>query len=108
MASTEQESVPDAARQHVLQISELVTNILVHLPPKNIFGVKRVCKRFARAADESPKIQEKLFLRQRVRNGEATTGKVQYNLADLNPFFFEDSNTWPDELLEESGSGNKI
>src|ERR1700712_929501 len=100
MASTEQESVPDAARQHVLRISELVTNILVHLPPKNIFGVKRVCKRFARAVDESPKIQEKLFLRQRARNGEATTGKVQYNLEDLNPFFLGSRKTWGYRLLD--------
>jgi hypothetical protein len=42
-----------------------LTNILVHLPPKNIFGVQRVSKSFLNAVQKSPEIREKLFLRQR-------------------------------------------
>lgn len=46
----------------VFGISELLENIVVHLEPKNIFGVLRVSKAFLEVK-KSPKIQEKLFLR---------------------------------------------
>lgn len=55
---------------------------MVHLPPKTIFGVERVCKNFLAAIYKTPQIKEKLFLRQRVR-----TKDTQHTAPELNPFF---------------------
>jgi hypothetical protein len=57
--------------------------------------LKRVCRSFAAALDESPKIQEKLFLRQRIRSKEAPAKIVQYDVADLNPFFRSGKRAYP-------------
>lgn len=51
------------ALQIVLDTTELVENIIKHLPARNIFGVQRVCKTFAGVIATSPSIQQKMFRR---------------------------------------------
>lgn len=36
----------DASRKAVLNTTELLENTIVHLPARNIFGVRRVCQAF--------------------------------------------------------------
>jgi hypothetical protein len=67
----------DAARQTVLNTSELLERIILHLPMKNIFAVQRVSHKFKAVADTSPSIQTKVFRRlqntQRRRGSRATS-----------------------------------
>lgn len=53
-----------AAAQAVFQTAELVENIVLFLPPINIFGVRRVSKAFNNTL-KSRDIQEKVFLRRK-------------------------------------------
>jgi hypothetical protein len=51
------------ACQTVFSTAELVEQILVHLPAKQLFSSQRVCKTFANAIATSPAIQVKMFKR---------------------------------------------
>jgi hypothetical protein len=74
--------------QAVFQTSELVENILVHLPAKTIFGVRRVSKSFSNAVKNSLPIKEKLFLRPRLKNTHKVIAHgFQHTAAALSPFF---------------------
>jgi hypothetical protein len=53
----------DAARQAVFNTSELLEQIILHLPMKNIFGIQRVCKHFNEVIVTSPEIQIKHLVR---------------------------------------------
>jgi hypothetical protein len=60
----------DAPRRVVFDTTELLESILVHLPPKNLFGALRVSKQFQTVITGSVSIQEKMFLRIRKRPGK--------------------------------------
>jgi hypothetical protein len=76
--------------QAVFQTSELVENILVHLPAKTIFGVRRVSKSFSNAVKNSLPIKEKLFLRPRLKNTHKVIAHgFQHTAAALSPFFIQ-------------------
>jgi hypothetical protein len=86
--STAKEAPTAAAMQAVFQTSELVENILVHLPAKTIFGVQRVSKSFRNAIKNSLPIKEKLFLRPRSTNVHKVIAHgFQHTAAALNPLF---------------------
>jgi len=55
----------DASRKAVLDTNELLEQIILYLPMKNIFGIQRACRQFKDVIATSPKIQEKMFLRLR-------------------------------------------
>jgi hypothetical protein len=57
----------DASRRAVFDTTELLESILVHLPPKNLFGALRVSKQFQTVITGSVSSQEKMFLRIRKR-----------------------------------------
>ena len=89
---TSKEASTAAAMQAVFQTSELVENILVHLPAKNIFGVQRVSKSFRNAVRNSLPIKEKLFLRLRARpevGQKVIVYGFQHAVATLNPVFIQ-------------------
>lgn len=67
-AATTNEAPQGAACRAVFQTAELLENIVIHLPPKNIFGVLRVSKDFSKVLT-SPKVQEKVFLRLEPKTG---------------------------------------
>jgi hypothetical protein len=100
----------DASRKAVFNTSELLEQIILCLPVKNIFGIQRVCKQFRDVIAGSPKIQEKMFLRLRndvpkeawvletsvstlvpwgeepyLRKVDVNTGKRHYRPVALNP-----------------------
>jgi hypothetical protein len=54
---------PNSACRRALQTTELLENILVHLPVKDLFVHQRVSKRFQATIAESLAIQRKMFLR---------------------------------------------
>jgi hypothetical protein len=54
----------------VLDTTELLENILSHLPPKQLFGVQRVCRLWKDFIARSSGIQEKLFLKLQGRPAE--------------------------------------
>lgn len=58
----------DAARKAVFNTSELLEFILIYLPPKTLFGVQRVSKKFQAIIATSVPIQEKMFLRLRKKS----------------------------------------
>jgi hypothetical protein len=72
----------DAARRAVFDTTELLESILVCLPPKNLFGVLRVSRRFRAVITASIPIQEKMFLR--VRNKPWTAWKLEGELKDTH------------------------
>ena len=83
---TAKEASTAAVMQAVFQTSELVENILVHLPAKTIFGVQRVSKSFRNAVQNSLPIKEKLFLRIRSTNFHKVIAHgFQHTAAALNP-----------------------
>lgn len=87
---TAKEASTAAAMQAVCQTSELVENILVHLPAKTIFGVQRVSKCFRNAVQHSLPIKEKLFLRTRSTNVRKVIAHgFQHTAAALNPCFIQ-------------------
>jgi hypothetical protein len=51
------------ACQTVLSTTELVEQIIMHLPAKRVFRAQRVCKTFANVIATSPSIQKKIFKR---------------------------------------------
>jgi hypothetical protein len=53
---------PDSAGHRALQTTELLENILVHLPIKDLFVHQKVSKRFQATIAESPAIRRKMFL----------------------------------------------
>ncbi|KAF2167176.1 hypothetical protein M409DRAFT_22605 [Zasmidium cellare ATCC 36951] len=53
----------EAARKAVFNTAELLENILVHLPPRQLFTVQRVSHQLKAAIKESTQIQKKMFLR---------------------------------------------
>ena len=57
------QDAPGEARKAVLSTPELLENILVFLPARNIFGITRVSRALRDCVATSPTIQEKLFLR---------------------------------------------
>ncbi|KAK4959817.1 hypothetical protein LTR10_002705 [Elasticomyces elasticus] len=66
-------------REQVLALPELLENILLQLPTRDILFAQKVCKEWQEAIVASPKIQEALFFRQeRATNGpsvkDATAG----------------------------------
>jgi len=88
--STAKDASTAAAMQAVFQTSELVENILVHLPAKTIFGVQRVSKSFNNAVKSSLPIKEKLFLRLRPKiTHKVIAHGFQHTAAALNPFFIQ-------------------
>lgn len=52
-----------AARQAVLETTELLEQIILHLPVKKIFVVQRVCKQFYDTIRASPLLQQRMFLK---------------------------------------------
>lgn len=80
------------ARDKVLGINEILTNVLVHLPPKRIFEVQSVSKSFLNAIQKSPEIQEKLFLRQRrkIKNVPAERRSVEHAKLATNPLLLRE------------------
>lgn len=87
---TAKEASTAAAMQAVFQTSELVENILVHLPAKTIFGALRVSKSFRNAVQNSLPIKEKLFLRTRSTNVHKVIAHgFQHTAAALNPCFIQ-------------------
>jgi hypothetical protein len=72
----------------VLQTSELLEDILVHLPARNIFGVQRVSKSFRNVIESSVPIQQKLFRRKRQDpETKVMAYGCQHTAALLNPLF---------------------
>jgi hypothetical protein len=61
----------DAARRAVFDTTELLESILVCLPPKILFGVLRVSRRFRAIIAASVPIQEKMYLRLRDKSQHA-------------------------------------
>jgi hypothetical protein len=55
----------DTACKAVFEITELLENILIHLPPREIFEVQRVSRRFRDTTVNSMLLQQKMFLRPR-------------------------------------------
>lgn len=51
------------ARDTVLHVSELLECVLSHLPPRNIFTLKRVSRFWKNTITASPELQEMMFLR---------------------------------------------
>ena len=87
---TAKEASTVAAMQAVFQTSELVENILVHLPANTIFGTQRVCKSFNNAVKNSLPIKEKLFLRLRPEPAQKViVYGFQHTVAALNPIFVQ-------------------
>jgi hypothetical protein len=66
----------------VLRLNEILTNTLVHLWPKKIFGLQRVSKSFLNAIQQSAEIQEKLFPWQRKRS---TNVSEEHPMLTVNP-----------------------
>ncbi|KAK5699477.1 hypothetical protein LTR97_005605 [Elasticomyces elasticus] len=59
-------------RQQVLDLPELLENILIQLPIRDLLFAQKVCKDWQQAIAASPKIQEALFFRQdRVNHGSS-------------------------------------
>jgi hypothetical protein len=86
--SPTKEASTAAAMQAVFQTSELVENILVHLPARNIFGIQRISKSFNNAVKNSLPIKEKLFLRTRsTKVHKVIAHGFQHTAAALNPLF---------------------
>jgi hypothetical protein len=81
----------DAARRAVFDTTELPESVLVCLPPKNLFAVLRVSRRFRAVITASIPIQEKMFLR--VRNEPWTAWKLEGKLKDTH--FVEQLNPTP-------------
>jgi len=69
----------------VLRLNEILTNTLVHLSPKNFFGLQRVPKSFLNAIQQSTEIQEKLFLRQRKRSTNVSGEGFEHPMLTVNP-----------------------
>lgn len=55
--------VRKAARNAVLNTAELLENVLLHLPARQLFTMKRVSRRFKAAVERSIDVQSKLLLR---------------------------------------------
>lgn len=55
----------DATRQAVFSTHELVENIVSRLPQKDLFRYRRVSKHFKSAIEDSPTLQQTMFLRPR-------------------------------------------
>jgi hypothetical protein len=53
----------DASRQAVLQTNELLENILMFLPPTQLFADQRVCKQWHDVIASCPQLQKRMFLR---------------------------------------------
>ena len=82
----------DASRKAVLNTTELLEHIIVHLPARNIFGVQRVCQSFRNVIKTSTAIQEKLFLKpstQKAQMWELRTAKEERVNASTWPWEFE-------------------
>lgn len=79
-------------RDRVLGLNEILTEILVHLPPKKIFEVQRVSKSFLSAIQKSPEIREKLFLRQRkrIKNMPAERRGIEHAKLTTNPLLLRE------------------
>ena len=82
------EAATNAAYQAVFQTSELIENIVVHLPARAIFKAQRVSKGFRDSVAKSPSIRKKLFLSMR----DEPAAKVvvqgqQHTAAVLKPLF---------------------
>ncbi|KAK5706098.1 hypothetical protein LTR97_001084 [Elasticomyces elasticus] len=91
--------------QAVFNTAELLESILLHLSPKQVFGIQRVCKQFRAIVATSILLQQKLFLRtSRVDSGNMLA--VKYGeLVTLPPniicpkLAMADSMARPDTLL---------
>ena len=85
----------DVARDKIFgltELNEILANVLVHLPPRNIFEVQRVSRSFINAVERSPEIQEKLFLRQRKAIKNVLANAVEHTqptLNRINPLFHQ-------------------
>ena len=53
----------DAPRKATFETTELLENILSFLPPKTLFGVQRVSRKFKDVIEKSIRLQQKMFLR---------------------------------------------
>ena len=86
---TTRSTAQDAAFRAVFHTSELVENILVYLPARDIFRVQRVSMSFNNAIANSRRIQEKLFLRKKTSEPETKTivYGYQHTAAILNGLF---------------------
>jgi hypothetical protein len=63
----EEVETTDAACKAVFETAELLENILIHLPPREIFKVQRVSRRFRDTSVNSILLRQKMFLRLRSR-----------------------------------------
>lgn len=71
-----------SAAQQVFDLPELLENIFVFLPERNIVVSKRVCRYWKQAIEGSVKIQRKLFL--------VADPSANEDTPVLNPMFFND------------------
>lgn len=82
------EVATEAARRAVFQTSELIENIIVHLPVRTIFEIQRVSKGFRDSIEKSPSIRDKLFLSKRDQPmTKVMVYGYQHIAAILNPLF---------------------
>jgi len=72
--------VPDNARKCVFETNELLEQILLFLPAKNIFSVWRVSKQWAAVIDSSIGLQRKMFLRPDDKPCELWTLDVEHKV----------------------------
>ena len=53
----------DGPRKAVFDTAELLENVMLYVPPKNVFGAQRMCRQFRDIVATSVKLRQKLFLR---------------------------------------------
>jgi len=75
-----------AAHHRTLDIPEVLENILVHLPARDLFIHQRVSKQF-QAATKSPSCQKKMFLA--LSDTPHESWKLVEGPNELNPWYFE-------------------
>ncbi|KAK4493805.1 hypothetical protein PRZ48_014990 [Zasmidium cellare] len=91
-----------AARDAVLNTAELLENVLLHLPARQIFTVKRVSRRFKAAVEKSTDIQVKLLLR--LQEPEEKWRVIGRRPAAQKPIFFQKPTKSASEMANGGGA----
>lgn len=58
---TDSTAATSSAAQRVFALPELFEAIITHLPVRNVFGVRRVCRQWSDAIQTTPSLQRKIF-----------------------------------------------
>jgi len=77
----------NASRQAVLNTNELLENILVFLPPTQLFADQRVCKQWRDVIASCPEIQRSMFLRVEEVPPQIWGFKVDYSSRDPSKYY---------------------